>query len=184
MNAGAIWVRSSETETDGALITPPDTTDYSGFIGGVQAGYNWQFSSIVLGLEGDFDLTSAKKSVALNVINSRSLRLSALGTVRGRIGLALDHWLPYFTGGVAFADLKNEISDTAIPFVVDRSNWTTGWTAGGGVEYAFADHWSAKAEYLYVRFPDKSAIASGPIPYAFTLKDLASVARVGINYRF
>jgi outer membrane immunogenic protein len=95
VNAGAIWVRSSETETDPAFITTPDTTDYSGFIGGVQAGYNWQFSSIVLGLEGDFDLTSAKKTVAVDVINSRNLRLSALGTVRGRIGLAVDHWLPY-----------------------------------------------------------------------------------------
>jgi outer membrane immunogenic protein len=84
---------------------------------------------------------------------------------------------------VAFADLKNEISDSAIPFVVDRGNWTTGWTIGGGVEYAFADHWSAKAEYLYVRFPDKSVVAS-PIPYAFTLQDSASIARVGINYRF
>jgi outer membrane immunogenic protein len=186
VNAGAIWVGSSETETDGGpiIITPPASTNYSGFIGGVQAGYNWQFSNFVLGVEGDFDLTSAKKSVAVNVINTRNLQLSALSTIRGRVGLAFDHWLPYFTGGVAFADVKNEIVNSAIPFTVDRSNWTTGWTIGGGLEYAFADHWSAKAEYLYVRFPDQSFSGITPSAYGFTLKDSASIARVGINYRF
>lgn len=186
-NAGAIWSKSSATQDDtSGVVFPNDSTTGTGFVGGVQAGYNWQFSNVVLGVEGDIDFASVSRSVALPPIflaGTHNSRLSALGTVRGRAGLAFDRFLPYVTGGAAFASLKNEYIST-FPFAVDRGSSATGWTVGGGLEYAFDMHWSAKAEYLYVKFPDKTAAVGGGTPYIFSLSDSESIARAGINYRF
>jgi len=186
-NAGVIWSRSSATQVDtSGIIFPNDSTTGTGFIGGVQAGYNWQFSNFVLGVEGDIDFASVNKSVALPPLflaGTHNSKLSALGTVRGRIGLAVDRFLPYVTGGVAFANLKNEYI-SIFPFTVDRGSSATGWTVGGGVEYAFDMHWSAKAEYLYVKFPDKTVAVGAATPYIFNFSDAESILRAGINYRF
>jgi outer membrane immunogenic protein len=96
--------------------------------------------------------------------------------------------LVYGTGGAAFASFKNELTDppSVIGFTVSPSSGATGWTAGGGIEYAFADHWTARAEYLHVGFPDRTAAVS-PIPlnnYGFIFKDSLDIGRVGINYKF
>lgn len=184
-NAGAIWSRSSVTQTDtSGIVFSNDSTTGTGFIGGVQVGYNWQFSNIVLGVEGDIDFASDSKSVALPLLpGTHNSSLSALGTVRGRAGLAVDRFLPYVTGGVAFASLKNEYIST-FPFTINRGSSATGWTVGGGLEYAFDRHWSAKAEYLYVKFPDKTVAVGGGTPYTFNFSDSESIARVGVNYRF
>jgi outer membrane immunogenic protein len=185
-NAGAIWSKSSVTQVDTFGIPfPNDSTTGSGFIGGVQAGYNWQFSNIVLGAEADIDFASVSRSVTITTATSdtHNSRLSALGTARGRIGFAFDRFLPYVTGGVAFASLKNEYIST-FPFAVNRGSSATGWTVGGGLEYAFDNHWSAKAEYLYAKFPDKTVAVGGGSPYIFNFSDSESIARAGINYRF
>jgi outer membrane immunogenic protein len=74
-----------------------------------------------------------------------TIKNTRLSNVRGRIGYAgWTHWMPYFTGGVAFGNV--EVS-TLVGKVSDTS---TGWTVGAGVEYAFLNNWSAKLEYLYV----------------------------------
>jgi len=105
--------------------------------------------------------------------------------VRGRLGLAFDRVLIYGTGGVAFADLKGQLSDPANPFVASPGSSVTGWTAGGGVEYAFTDHWTAKAEYLHVGFADQTVtVAPGGTSYTFKFKDALDIGRVGINYKF
>src|SRR5215212_10664010 len=67
----------------------------TGVIGGLQAGYNWQFNNIVLGLEGDISAASLNRSTSPGTISNNlgdvfNGNLSALGTVRGRIGLAFD----------------------------------------------------------------------------------------------
>ena len=59
----------------------------------------------------------------------------------------------------------------------------TGWTVGGGVEYAFADHWTAKAEYLHVSFLDRT-VTDVTTGYVFDFKDQLDIGRVGINYKF
>lgn len=187
-NVGGIFGHSVQTVDIDTLPLgiPADDTNYAGVIGGVQAGYNWQLSQLVLGVEADIDFSSAKKSVATGPLDTHNMALSALGTVRGRIGLAFDRFLPYVTGGVAFADLKNELVDNINPLIANRGSSATGWTVGGGLEYAFDPHWSAKAEYLYVKFPDKTASFAIPGGYVFqtTFKDSEQIARLGINYKF
>jgi outer membrane immunogenic protein len=113
-----------------------------------------------------------------------SSRLNALGTIRGRLGWAFDRALLYGTGGVAFADLKDQLSDQAIPFTATPGSSETGWTAGGGVEYALTDHWTAKAEYLHVGFSQRNATDSAGLGYRFAYKDKLDIGRVGVNYKF
>ena len=189
-NAGVVWGRSEQTVDiyTGLGVINPDDAKFTGVIGGVQAGYNWQFSNVVLGIEADIDASSARKSVVTGPTDTHNMALNWLSTARGRAGLAFDRWLPYVTGGVAFAGLKNEIVDTGNPFTVNRGSTATGWTIGGGLEYAFDNHWSAKAEYLYVKFPDKTVsvtgVGGGAYTFQTTFKDSEQLARVGINYRF
>jgi outer membrane immunogenic protein len=86
--------------------------------------------------------------------------------------------LPYVTGGAAFGDIK-----AGVPaLTVDTTN--TGWTVGGGVEYAFLSNWSAKIEYLYI---DLGNVGCGPACNGIvpTKVDFTTnVVRAGLNYRF
>jgi outer membrane immunogenic protein len=203
-NVGAAWARSSVSDdlatstaipwisgAKGAVGTV--NADNTGVIGGFQAGYNWQFTSLVLGVEGDISFSSLDRTVAFTagigggVGDTYRSRLDTLGTLRGRIGWAFDRVLVYGTGGAAFASLKDQYTDppSVAGFTLSPSSSVTGWTAGGGIEYAFADHWTARAEYLHVGFPDRSlTIQVFGSPYGFIFKDSLDIARVGINYKF
>ena len=149
-----------------------------GMIGGT-AGYNWQGagSPWVFGLEGDIDWTNIKDSSACGVLNCQT-RNNWFGTVRGRVGYAFDRFLPYFTGGVAFGDIKANRSGFA-----GSSDTNAGWTVGAGVEGVIAGNWTAKLEYLYADIGDTtcSAASCGTA----TNVDLGmSILRAGVNYRF
>jgi outer membrane immunogenic protein len=150
-------------------------TSNGGFIGGGQAGYNWQFNSFVLGFETDIQGlagSSSSQSVASAVplaaplgafsafgTAAASQRLDYLGTVRGRIGfLITPTLLIYGTGGLAYGGANLNTSGLAIDGsgvaapVFGGSSYSdtrVGWTAGGGLEWMFHPNWSAKVEYLY-----------------------------------
>ena len=89
---------------------------------------------------------------------------------------------------MAFANLKDQYASPAFAFAVGPSSSVTGWTAGGGVEYAFWGNWTAKVEYLHVGFPSRSVMVNPsafPLTtYAFAFKDSVDIGRVGINYKF
>jgi outer membrane immunogenic protein len=177
-----------------------------GFIGGGQVGYNLQSSNWVWGLEADFqgsslnrddDRTFPAGAFAANV-EQASQKTEWLGTVRGRLGiLTAPTLLVYGTGGLAYGEVRNNISTTGVPsgFVgvtVSNSdtNTSVGWTAGGGAEWAFAQRWSAKVEVLYYRLNTDTvnlnyAVLGTPgnaINYAF--KNDGTIARLGVNYKF
>jgi outer membrane immunogenic protein len=161
----------------------------SGVIGGLEAGYNWQFNSVVLGLEGDISAASLSRSTSPGSSgftgDTFNGNMTALGTVRGRIGWAFDRLLVYGTGGVAFANLKDQYVSPQILFTTTASSSVTGWTAGGGVEFALSGNWTAKAEYLHVGFPTRSVSVIGTgNTYVFAFKDSVDIGRVGINYKF
>ena len=107
-----------------------------------------------------------------------------LGTVRARAGYAWDRVLFYGTGGAAFGDLQAAAG--ALPF---SSSTQVGWTAGGGVEYAFTPNLTAKVEYLYVDLGNQSCAAAncvsasgiGPVT---TVSLTENIVRAGINYKF
>ena len=208
-NVGGLWSRNTVDASGGysfgsSAITS-DRRDPFGVVGGVQAGYNYQFQRFVVGVEGDLDWSGAKSDVNYpgffsisSAAASRSASLPFFADLRGRVGYAFDRFLPYVTAGVVFADVKNKLSDPGeiinvspdeLITLVDPASFgrssATGWTIGGGVEYAIDSHWSVKAEYLYMQFPDVTRTwSSDKVFERFKFKDEAEIARLGLNYRF
>jgi len=146
-----------------------------GFAGGT-VGYNWQTSNIVFGLEADAAWADVNASAgALGV--AVSSKTDALGTVRGRVGVAFDRVLLYTTGGYAWVD--NKISASLLGVTVSDSKFHSGWTVGAGVEAFVAPQWSVKGEYLYRSLSGQTYF--GVVPSG-TL-NLHSV-QFGVNYHF
>jgi outer membrane immunogenic protein len=146
---------------------------FGGFLGGVQAGYNFQFSpSLVAGWEADIQGTTLHRDWTTTLTASSgpfrpawvtttsvSKHLEYLGTVRGRIGVTpTPNVLLYSTGGLAYGGVRsstqinfNNTDFAAVPGSTAGSLSETrfGWTAGGGAEWMFSSNWTAKLEYLY-----------------------------------
>lgn len=163
-NAGYAW-GSGDAYSDALGIDP------SGWLGGGQIGFNYQFgNNVVIGAEADLQGSSISDSNY-----GIEQKMDYFGTVRARLGYAFDTVLPYVTGGFAYGHTK--VSDSYTGF--SDSNTATGWTLGGGVEYAFLPNWTARAEYLYVDLGDNYYNAIGE-KAGLT----ASVARLGLNYKF
>ncbi|MBV9519750.1 MAG: porin family protein [Hyphomicrobiales bacterium] len=102
-----------------------------GFIGGVQAGYNYQFgigSGFVIGAETDIDWADINRNRNNGVlfgsftlpqfpgtlftpsnlgVNNHNNNNQYIGTVRLRAGYAFDRFLVYATGGLAYGGVNN-----------------------------------------------------------------------------
>jgi opacity protein-like surface antigen len=142
---------TTRCQADGASHHRSVNEDSSGFMGGAQIGYNLQFSQFVVGVEGDISSTDWDGSRDVNWF----------ATVRGRLGYAWDRVMPYATAGLAIAEVDR-------PFTGPSSETETGWTAGGGIEFAVSDNVSLRGEYLH-----------------FDLSDIdGDIVRGGINFRF
>ncbi len=173
INGGGAWGRSS---FDGVPGTGTFTVS-GGLIGGT-LGYNWQVGQAVFGLETDLDWSGISGSAPCGLTTCQT-RNTWLGTTRGRIGYAMDRFLPYLTGGVAYGDIR-----ASVPGFAGANTTKTGWTLGGGLEFAVANNWTAKAEYLYVDLGkfDCGTACGAPAPDNVRLN--ANVLRAGLNYRF
>jgi outer membrane immunogenic protein len=174
INGGGGWGRSS-WDSAGA---PTGSFSTAGAVIGGTAGYNWQMGQVVFGLEGDIDFSNIRGTTTVNCLPGCETRNTWLSTVRGRLGYAADRWMPYITAGAAFGDIRANF-----PGAGARTT-KTGWTAGGGVEFALAGNWTAKAEYLYVdlgSFDCGTACGTAP-PDNVSFK--TNIIRGGLNYRF
>jgi outer membrane immunogenic protein len=175
-----------------------NTNNSARFIGGIQAGYNWQISpNFVLGVEGDGQalVGSNNTNKTFGFVGNGSTT-SFLGTVRGRAGVAFDSFLVCGTAGVAFGGSSNSWPNAIIGniggvptfFTANNSNNTRiGYAAGAGVEYAFTPNWSVKVEYLFVDLGrnDRTYIAPGGLAgFAFKDREQDHILRAGLNYRF
>jgi outer membrane immunogenic protein len=139
-----------ETDPEGVL----DIGDAEGFVVGGQLGYNWQWDSWVLGLEGDGSFTDADDDDGFDA----AIEQNFLASIRGRVGFAADRFLIYGTGGAAFTGLE-------VDFVLgddDEADYF-GWVAGGGIEYAITDNVTLGVEYLHYEFGDEE-ISDGVLP--------------------
>src|SRR5439155_1523546 len=115
-----------------------------------------------------------------------------LASFRGRMGLAVDDTLVYFTGGLALGGLKSsgQYSDTGADAFnrASLSKTQVGWVAGLGVEHKFTPNWSGKAEFLYYDLGRASANSTITSPttatYTTTFNHEIMVGRVGLAYRW
>jgi outer membrane immunogenic protein len=134
-------------------------SENSSFLGGGTVGCNWQpwaGTGLVLGLEGEagyFQLSgSALEPNSGNVIGSSKLG-TGYGLVAGRVGWAFyERLLVYGKVGVAFYDSTATVIDSAGPdhITATGSKSQTPLAVGGGLEYAMTDHWTGKAEYMFL----------------------------------
>jgi outer membrane immunogenic protein len=183
INGGYAWGRSSWSDpVVGADSGKFGTT--GGLVGG-QLGYNWQTGVGVIGIETDGDWLNVKGSTAgpggvclTNGGGTCETQQNWVGTTRIRLGYALDRWMPYATGGIAYGNIEAvQPNGTA-----NQSN--VGWTAGAGVELALDRNWSARVEYLHIDLGNINftGFASGTSTLAIPATN--DLVRAGINYRF
>jgi outer membrane immunogenic protein len=184
-NAGYGWSSGSGNMI---LGLGADTFNVSGngFLGGGQVGFNYQWSNIVFGIEGDFQGTTGKGTLTNGggALAAGALNATAkdpwFGTVRGRLGYAWDRVMLYATGGLVYGDATlNGISG---PAAFNNSTTYITWTAGGGVEAAFWGPWSGKIEYLYAGSP--SSVPAIPFVTNISGKSSTNLVRAGLNYHF
>ncbi|MHB2167048.1 outer membrane protein [Alsobacter sp. R-9] len=182
LNAGYGWGNGNDVTITGGGTTSTFTAgDEGGFVGGAQAGYNFQTGQFVFGVETDIqyaDLGGSRTFLPSGVTTDSG---SYFGTVRGRLGFAADRALFYVTGGLAYGDVGER--------VFGGSDTRAGWVVGGGVEYAFTNNWTAKVEGLYVSIDKGNSagvITTGGVAYTATQStdNAFGVVRAGVNYKF
>jgi len=189
-NIGAGWENFNITDTLSGLSFGSNTR--SAFVGGGQVGFNYQVSPVlVLGVEGFFDgvATNNNTGVAATIpgigLVSASAQPDWVSTLAGRIGFTgpgFDHWLFYAKGGGAWVQTSATIN---APFVtLSQSRTTSGWMAGGGIEWAFAHNWTARIDYQYIGL-ENTTIAPGFLVDTFTTRNAnVQTLTVGVNYLF
>lgn len=160
-------------------------TDFTpnGVVGGAHVGYNLQLNQFVVGLEGDVEGTGISRSFSPGgALYDTSIPVQ--GSIRGRLGVAFDRALLYATGGAEFASFDNSV--TAFRGVDQTSTARTGWTVGGGIEYAVTSNWSVRAEYRFADF-GRFSVAT-PITFGFgsfvNHHLTENAVRAGFSYKF
>jgi outer membrane immunogenic protein len=146
-----------------------------GWLGGVHAGYNWQASNLVIGLETDIELADISGSGVGTLGSGHTTDIDWVGSFRGRFGFAADRTLFYLTGGLAYGDVA--IAGPGYGY----SSTRTGWTLGGGLEHAFLPNTTARLEYRYTDlgsddFSSPGAIDSSDVTF--------SAVRAGLSWKF
>lgn len=160
----------------------------SGFVGGVQIGYNWQFDQFVFGLETDFQGGSLKGSVSGGVAPytfNADTKIDWFGTARVRLGyVPTERLMIYATGGLAYAHVKSYMNYAGFESAVSKTK--TGYTVGGGAEYAIDNHWSLKTEYLFTDLGkiDSMEVIRKRNAYSAETKANFHTVRIGLNYKF
>lgn len=175
-----------------------------GFAGGGIVGFNLQAGSLVYGIEADLSWLGNKSAyvdpngAVNNFYPSETNRLNDLGTVRGRLGLAVDRTLFYFTAGLAIGEVVNtaqynssKFPTTGTPaFNIDSTR--AGWVVGSGLEYAMTPNWMIRGEALYAQL--NQTIASWTSPgsptfpanavYNLRFNTSVAIVRAGLSYKF
>jgi len=160
--------------------------DSTGFVGGGEAGYNWQSGNYVVGFEGDGFWSGIKGSdltQQLGVVDQSNLRWG--GTLRARGGIAVDRLLLFFTGGWAFGDILH--TNTAGGVIDQFHNHQNGLAAGGGIAYAITNNVIGKIEYRYYDLGkyDRAGnplTLNGQLPY--NVVNTYSVVTIGFDFKF
>ena len=153
----------------------------NGLLAGVTVGGNMQYEQFVFGVEGDFAWSGQSGSRTCGSVTCSS-DFDWTGTLRARIGYAIDPALIYATGGLAVARINTSITDVGT--TESYSDTFAGWTVGAGIEAAVTEALSVKAEYAYADYGDKTAPPGALGPPAVPLSPTSHAIKVGLNYRF
>jgi outer membrane immunogenic protein len=220
--AGAAWTNSTfTTDLAGEWVNPLNPLNQvdrdailpflnggmasTSATGGAFAGHNWQVDSVVLGIEADFSALDGgeSKTSTVTAISPYTLHATSgmdwIGTVRGRLGVAVDRSFVYVTGGLAVSEVtfSQSIVQLNFPYVQTGASSSTkaGWVLGGGLEHALDADWSLRLQYLHADLGSESVDSVGVCPQPNVADcavytgshqvDLAfDTVAAGISYRF
>jgi outer membrane immunogenic protein len=204
-STGAIFYNDPFVPDHGSLKSS------SGFIGGLQTGYNYQIDRVVVGLEADFSWSNLEDDGTFTTPKGSQWHIKSqlddFGTMRGRLGfLAHPGLLIHGTGGLAWGQFNVHQATT---FVLGsgcsplgspaceggRTSGTfdqLGFAVGGGAEWMLSPHWTLKGEYLFMDFGKEyyalpgTTTPGGSTPYVetFAAQQQMQVIRAGLNYKF
>ena len=178
---GGAWSNSTLTSNN---IGTSWNTGGTGFIGGLQAGYNFQVGNFLFGVEGDFDWTtfagtSGPVATSLGILQA-SANINWISTVAARFGITSDRLLLYGKIGGGWVQSSAALSVVNGPAISTGSHTDGGWLVGAGMEYAFASNWTAKLEYNYIGLSN-STIST---PTIVDVRHDIQMLKVGANYQF
>jgi outer membrane immunogenic protein len=186
----------------------PGNVSPNSFLGGFQAGYNYQWQSLVAGVEGDYTFLNAKATRNTSIVCcggadnvlplTQTVQDNWLATFRGRLGFApTNNFLIYGTGGLAVGNVKyaSNFNFAAAdgPGSGESgsvSTTKTGYAAGAGVQYALDRHWDLRAEYLYANLGHVNLNTVNPLflpdvqPTSQSASFNINIIRAGVDYRF
>jgi outer membrane immunogenic protein len=153
---------------DNNILAPGFASGNEGrFMGGVQAGYDYQFApNWVMGLEANYSFLDTGSSFANR----------GLGSVTGRLGYTWGPAMLYAKGGYAWADSRFSNG-------FGGNGGRDGYTVGGGLEYMFTQNWSGKIEYQYYNFGTVNVFDPAGLP-AGSFRNDEHTIKAGLNYRF
>lgn len=167
-----------------------NTASASGWVGGAQAGYNWQSGSMVYGFEADIAGTGLKKTMNTTLQDaftppstaSTTSGIDWYGTVRGRLGWTTGPLMFYGTAGLAYGQINvnSTVTDHIITTSVNSqsSSGKTGWVAGFGLDYLLRPNLIANFGYQYVDLGRTNLFGSVPEG------DFALSQIVGVRHQF
>jgi outer membrane immunogenic protein len=190
-HAGGLWSRTTWTNATVPFVGEPiSSNDPSGVVLGGQVGCDYQTGSFVFGIQGDGAWTDASGTGNDLVFAGARDRTESnwIASITGRVGHAFDRLLVYVRGGAAW--IQNDytfFAPTGVAFAA-ADETRSGWTVGGGFEYAFMPGVSGFVEYDYYDFGDRIATLSVLTTGAFfgnaSIRQHVHIAKVGVNFRF
>jgi outer membrane immunogenic protein len=204
IHVGKGWADVTAVRIDATNTFPAGfTTDrtYNGMTGGGHLGYDWNFSNIVIGIEGDHtagNLNSSLASASPLVAGRTSLtesQLKHISTLTGRLGYAHQDWLLYTRAGVAWTSVSTQgpvVNAASTVLNMNELDYSrTGWLVGAGTEWALAKNLALRAEYNYMNFGKgevtnfSTSATSGVVTTSRLDTELSSHAlKLGVTLRF
>ena len=182
------------TEATGVPLTPY-SYGVKGPLAGLFVGGNYQVSKFVVGVEGDWqwsNLIGNNQTLApLGAAGvfpggpfTISTTLKDYASIRGRLGVAFDRFLVFGTGGWAWGNPSTSYALIGgAPFATNGGN-ATGWTVGGGVDYAFSDSVFGRLEYRYTNLGISGFVSAATNSAVGPDRLPISDFRTGIAFKF
>jgi outer membrane immunogenic protein len=169
--AGA-FASYTSLNSDTSLGAVSDDINLDGFGGGMVLGYNHQMDNIVFGVEADIALQDIDGSSTLPAPHTQDIDLTY--GARLRLGYAMDNTLLFLQGGIAAAEFDADLAGGASI----ASDTLLGFQVGAGIEHAFTENWSVRADYLYTNY--ESVKGNPPV----TFNPDGHNIRLGVSYLF
>lgn len=199
---GGIVSGSSDLNANSLSSTPPSIGqdgDFDGWLGGAQAGYDYDFGNgFVLGAVADWATSNVEsgnicfEDYGLGSCNNpdtdsqRYNSMDWLATFRARAGFAAGDILFYATGGLSAAKVEVNFDNLDAPGAnYSDSDTLNGWAAGGGVEFRLTQYISVGAEYLYVDLGSlETSYPDGANELDAETEFVMNVMKASLNFRF